>query len=557
MNTAPNPSVAMARVIVDELTSHQVNQMVIAPGSRSGALAMAAAADSRVDLSVAIDERSAGFWAVGFGKATGRPAAVVTTSGTAVGNLFPAVIEADASDTPLLLLTADRPASARASGANQTIDQVKLFGERVRFFSDVPIAADLPGEVEWWRSLVSQALAAAASGPVHLNLAFAEPLVPASDDGRSRARPYTGVLSPRTSGLPFTKSVRTLPPATSFPLDRRTLVVAGPGADLELVSEAISAGWPVVAEGHSGARIPGTISTAHHLLASAEIADLLRPDRIVVLGRAGLSRHLLDLFASTNTHWANDRWFDPNRSGQSTGSIGEWQIGEIDVGWRDRWNKAEGLARTTLDSALDSADFTEPRLARDVSALVPPGGTLVVGSSMPVRDVDWFARPRSGLKVISNRGASGIDGLVSVAHGAAVGSRASTVALLGDLTLLHDGNGLLTEPRTPVVMVVVNNAGGGIFSFLPQADFPEHFEQVFGTPRLVDWALWAEALGVGYHRLESADRLAEIIAAGLAQSLPLLVEARTDRVENVAIHRQLSAAAQESAIQGLRASPEA
>ena len=542
MSTAPNPSVAMATVILDELVRCGVRHLVVAPGSRSGALAMFAAGDHRLRLSVAIDERSAGFWAVGQAKATGNPAVVVTTSGTAVGNLLPAVIEADASRTPLLLLTADRPASARGSGANQTIDQVKIFGGRVRFFADVPLAADHPGEAGWWRSLVGQAVNASRNGPVHLNLAFAEPLVPASDDGRATARPYLGDLAGRPDGLPHTAPAPPPAATSGHRIGGRALVVAGPGASGALVAEAVNCGLPVVAEGHSGTRLPGTVSTAHHLLSSSALAEWLQPERIVVLGHAGLSRPLLNLLGRTDCHWANDLWFDPTRTARSTGAIGQWQVETIDHDWARRWEEAEKVGRVALDHELDRSGLSEPALAAAVFDQVPAGGILAVGSSMPVRDLDWFCRPRTGVQVVGNRGASGIDGLVSTAAGAAAGSGAPVVALLGDLTLLHDGNGLLTEPRLPVAYVVINNGGGGIFSFLPQASYPEHFERIFATPRLVDLGLWAQSLGVGHHLLREMSELEAVLARTLAGNEPLIIEARSDRVENVSLHRHMTSA---------------
>ncbi len=531
----------MATVILDELVRCGVRHLVIAPGSRSGALAMTAAGDKRIRLTVAIDERSAGFWAVGQAKATGNPAVVVTTSGTAVANLGPAVVEADASNTPLLVLTADRPASARGSGANQTIDQVKIFGGRVRFFSDVPIASDHPGESNWWRSLVCQAFFAARTGPVHVNLAFAEPLVPASDDGRAKASPYQGDMTGRPDDSPYTEREPMPVPSRGHRIDGPTLVVAGPGASAALVAEAVNVGIPVVAEGHSGTRLPGTISIAHHLLSNADLVEWLRPVRIVVLGNAGLSRPLLDLLGRTECHWANDNWFDPTRSARSMGSISHWLVESVDQELARRWAQAEQAGRAALDQALDRSGLSEPSVAARVFDLVPAGGVLTVGSSMPVRDVDWFARPRGGMQVVSNRGASGIDGLVSTAAGAAAGSGAPVIALLGDLTLLHDGNGLLTHPRLPIAYVVINNGGGGIFSFLPQAAYPEHFEQIFATPRPVDLAFWAQSFGVGHHLLGDFDELEPVLAQVIAGSEPFLIEARTDRAENVFLHRQMTA----------------
>jgi 2-succinyl-5-enolpyruvyl-6-hydroxy-3-cyclohexene-1-carboxylate synthase len=544
--TAPNPSVAMATVVMDELVRNGVRHVVLAPGSRSGALAMVAAADDRIHLHVAIDERSAGFWAVGFGKVTGGPAAVLTTSGTAVANLYPAVVEADQSASPLFVISADRPMEFRQSGANQTIDQVKIFGDRVRFFADLPAAADYRGEPTVWRSLVCQALGAARRGPVHLNLAFREPLVPASDDGRAVALPYQGDLSGRSDGGPWTRFSPQAVEPTPLEIGGRTLIVAGPGADQALVEEALAAGMVVVAEGHSGCRLPGTISTAHHLLGAGMPRGALSPERAVVLGNAGLSRPLLSLLGEVETTVVANSWFDPSRQGARIVAAATWETADPDEEWSRIWHQADDAARSALDQVLDGwTEVTEPRTARDLVASLPDGAVLAVASSMPVRDIDWFAAPRTGLDFVSNRGASGIDGFLSLAAGAAAGvSREGRqlVGLVGDLSFLHDANGLLTEPVNDLVLVLVNNRGGGIFSFLPQADYPEHFERIFGTPRPVDFEGLTRALGASHTLVEEPADLSKAVGQGLSQGGVEVIEVRTERRRNVELHRQVTAA---------------
>lgn len=539
--SAPNPSVAMARVFIDELVRNGIRDLVLAPGSRSGALAMTAAAEPRLRVHVALDERSAGFWAVGYGKVGQVPAVVLTTSGTAVANLLPAVVEADRSQTPVVVISADRPAEARHSGANQTIDQIKIFGERVRFFADVPAAADDPGEPSGWRSLVCQAVKAARSGPAHLNLAFREPLVPATDDGRTVAAPYRGDLSGRSDGRAWTQVLAAGMTASQLSVGGRTLVVAGPGADPNLVNAAIAIGLVVVAEGHSGCRVPGTISTAHHLLGSEVLSGALMPERAVVLGTPGLSRPLANLLAKVETIVVGPGWFDPGRKAAQMMEIGGWMPDRLDESWAESWQKAEANARQIIDQVLDSfPDTIEPRVARDVVAAMPDEGVLAVGSSMPVRDVDWFSAPRTGLGFVSNRGASGIDGFISLAAGAAAGSGKPVVGLVGDLSFLHDTNGLLIKPTPDLVLVLVNNNGGGIFSFLPQADYPEHFEQIFGTPSEVDFGGLSRSLGVVHALVGRPDELQRSIREALAESGISIVEVRTDRARNVEVHRQIT-----------------
>ena len=261
----------------------------------------------------------------------------------------------------------------------------------------------------------------------------------------------------------------------------------------------------VVAEAHSGCRVAGTVTTAHHFLASPVSCTHLKPEAVVVLGRAGLSRNLAGFIADVETVGVGEGWSDPDRRVARMVRSVSFIRDEPDLEWRSTWERAESVARVTLDSELDAGDLpSEPRAARDVAAAVPAGGILIVGSSMPVRDLDWFAGPGPSMTVISNRGASGIDGLVSVAL--AAGAVGPSVALVGDLSLLHDQNGFLVAPRPDLVLVVVNNDGGGIFSFLPQAAFAESFERLFGTPTGIDLAKLADVYGLVSQTCRGADR---------------------------------------------------
>jgi 2-succinyl-5-enolpyruvyl-6-hydroxy-3-cyclohexene-1-carboxylate synthase len=494
---------------------------------------------------VEIDERSAGFFALGLSKA-GRRSAVLTTSGTAAANLYPAAVEADLAMVPLLLVTADRPHELRATGANQTIDQVKLFSGVARWFAEIPAAEDRAGESAYWRSVVCRAIAESRGwvgrrGPVHLNVSFREPVVPLTDDGRTSGAVYRNSLAGRPSGLSWVMlPAEPAPQPHSYEVRGRVLVVAGEGADPNVVTSALEAGCVVIAEGHSGCRLPGTVTTAHHLLASAGVASSLLPDTVVVLGRAGLSRNLTAFISDVETIGVGDGWSDPDRRLSGMLRSIAFVRSEPDPEWRAIWDQAESAARKVLDAELDGVETpSEPRAARDVAAAMPDGETLIVGSSMPVRDLDWFAGSRPPLKVITNRGASGIDGLVSLALGA--GAVGPSVALIGDLSLLHDQNGFLVSPRPDLVLVVVNNDGGGIFSFLPQAAFPESFEPLFGTPTGVDFSQLAFVHGLSYNHVEKASELASAVTGGLAAGGVHLIEIRTDRGENVSLHRKLTA----------------
>lgn len=568
---AANPSHALALVVVDELARCGITDAVLAPGSRSTALAMAFHDDPQVRLHVEIDERSAGFLAVGLAKAAGRPAAVVTTSGTATANLHPAVVEADTSRTPLLVLTADRPPELQHTGANQTIDQVKLYGDAVRWFVDVGVPEDRPGAPQAWRSAFAHAVAEAVGvrappGPVHVNLPFREPTVPAGDDGRAPpSPPYAAPLDGRRGRRAWTaveRAPRTIPDAelTAFAgllaATERGLIVVGettarPGPIHDL---ARATGWPVIAEPHSGARHGDhLVATAHHLLGVDRFAAAHRPALVLRVGRSGLSRPVANLLGADVPQVLVDpdgAWLDPRRA------IADLVVADPDLllsalvrllpaptssDWLDGWRTADRIATEAVDAILaEAAAPTEPRTARDVAASVPDGGVLVAGSSMPIRDLDAFARPRAGVRVIGNRGASGIDGFVSTALGAALAA-GSVTALVGDLSLLHDAGGFLVSPdveRLDAVFVIVNNDGGAIFHFLPQADYPS-FERLFGTPHGRDLATLARFHGLGHELVTVADDLASAVEEARRGGGVRLVEVRTDRHDNLALHRRV------------------
>ena len=569
--TAPNPSTAEARAIADELARAGCLHVVAAPGSRSTALVVAFAEHPRLRLHMGIDERSCGFVALGVAKATGRPGVVVTTSGTAAANLYPAVVEADRSGTPLLALTADRAPEQRNTGANQTIDQLRLFGPTVRWFCEVTVAEDRTDAAAYWRSTLVRAVAESMGwqgrpGPVHLNLPFREPTVPASDDGRAVAPPFAADLSGRPGGEPWTVLTpgrRCLNPADLQALAaelsdaRRGLIAVGEGCGdphpLHHLAERLR--WPLVAEATSGARFGGAITTAHHLAAHEPWAQDHTPDVVLRIGRVGLSPHVARLLSRAPTQVlvpGNSDWPDPDRSSHrlvaADPGLLATQLAELvegaDPGWLTDWQQAETAARAAIDAFLDSLEvLSEPRLARDLAAATPAEGLFVVGSSMPVRDLDWFMASRH-LRVLGNRGASGIDGLVSLATGAALAGGDPVVALLGDLALLHDLGALLTDPRptTPLVLTVANNRGGGVFSFLPQARHVPQFERLFATPRPLPFPAVAEAMEVTYRRVqqpgEVVSSLREVAQSGGVHLLEAVV---AERDANVEIHRRVAA----------------
>jgi 2-succinyl-5-enolpyruvyl-6-hydroxy-3-cyclohexene-1-carboxylate synthase len=568
---ADHPSAALATVLVDELVRLGVREAVLAPGSRSAPLAFAlqaADAEGRLRLHVRIDERGAGFLALGLAKASGRPVPVVTTSGTATANLHPATLEASESGVPVLLLTADRPPSLRATGASQTVDQVGIFGSSVRLFHEVGVPTATAGQGAYWRALAGRAVAAALGtltrdpGPVHLNLAFAEPLVPGSGgspwpeplDGRPDDAPWTAVHAPGEG----------VEPAGTWPV--RTLVVVGDAPEHLGESAARLAqarGWPVLAEPSSGARRgPHALRVGHLLLGEDAWLERNRPDRVLVVGRPTLHRSVgallrrPDIDVAVVAHHA--RWADATRSAATVLPSVPEQLEHrpaIDPAWLRGWLHADTAAATAMDAVLATSPDGETQVAATLLAALPAGSLLVAGSSMPVRDLA-LAVPRDGVTVLSNRGAAGIDGTVSTAVGAALAWQADgggrAWALLGDLTFLHDAGGLLLgpdEPRPELTIVVVNNDGGSIFGLLEQGA-PEHagaYERVFGTSHGADLAALCGASGTPHTRVSTAAELANAVLdprGGLQ-----VVEIRTDRKGA----RERAAAVRSAASAALRA----
>jgi len=560
-----NPATAFGTTFADELIRCGLREVVLAPGSRSTPLAMAfldAERQDRLRLHVRIDERSASFAALGLAKVSRRPVAVLCTSGTAAANFHPAVIEAGESGVPLLVLTADRPPELRGTGANQTIDQIKLYGGAVRWFCEVGLPEQRQGAVAYWRSVACQAWAHAAgsaggfAGPVHLNLAFREPLTPELPGGTGE-QDWPELLDGRPGGRPWTRVEQraTAPAELELTWTERGVVVCGDG-DYDaaaLVELAERAGWPVLAEPSSGARRgPNALPAYQYLLATPEFAAAHQPDVLVSAGRPGLSRaQMAFLGGPAGRHVVIGQgpgcWADPQRAatdvtaGIRLGSTPAQTRGvpARPTGWLDGWRRADDAARRATDAVLDRDDsLTEPRLARDLVTGLPEGALLWAGSSMPVRDIDSHGVPRADIRILASRGASGIDGTVSAAIGAALAHGGPAFALIGDLALLHDAPGLALgpdEPRADLCLIVVNNDGGGIFSTLEQAAFTGSFERLFGTPHGAGLPQLAAAFGLPYQRLDQPEDLGKALpGTGLR-----IIEAQTDRAAGAALRARL------------------
>ena len=562
-----NPSTALATVLVDELVRGGVREAVLSPGSRSAPLAFAlhaADAAGRLRLHVRIDERSAAFLALGLAKGSGRPVPVVTTSGTATANLHPAVLEASHAGVPLLLLTADRPPELRGTGANQTIDQVGLYGNAVRLFVELGTPDERAGDNAAWRSRTCRVLAAALGdldgrpGPVHVNLGFREPLIPDNQSpGTDPA--WVELLSGRAGGAPWTERIGA--PVAAAPLDdlpARTVVVLGDLASPTQADRALSLarqrGWPVVAEPSSGAGpLREVLLVPELLLAAPGWVPAHRPDRVLVVGRPTLSRSVGRLIAGSPSDvvTSGGSWPDPTGAASRVlPGVPLFSGGEVDPDWLETWVSAAYAADDAAAGVLAKAvgaGVIEPVIGGRVAGVAAEGGLLVVGSSKPVRDL-FLAGPQVGLRVLANRGAAGIDGMVSTAIGAALAHQASgggaAHALLGDLTFLHDSNGLVLGPaeaRPDLTLVVVNNDGGAIFGLLEQGG-PEHaavFERLFGTPHGVDLAALCAASGTPHTRVRDLVSLDDALVPGSGLRV---VEVVTDRAAAVALDAELRAA---------------
>lgn len=540
--TQSNPSTAQARVLVDEMLRHGITDAVLCPGSRSAPLALALAAAERrglLNLHVRIDERGAGFTALGLALGSRRPVPVVVTSGTAVANLHPAMVEAAHSGVPILAVTANRPPELRGTGANQTIDQVGLFGPHARTVVELGAAGDPGTEHRHWRSAIGRAILTATApadpGPVQVDIAFREPLVPDEGDEEFRLDGDDGVdgegerdkdekdkdldndddndfahsgprglPAGREGGRPWVlragAEVDSAPAASAVAVDltRPTLVISGVGA----APVAGLVGVPTVAE--PGAPVP--LHPVHPLAIPS-----LRPEQVVVTGRPTLHRSVTRLLADPGVDLvildAGPR--SPNPTGSSAeladSVLTGWGVSQE---WTDVAAAADTRARKAVDRLLDrhleTAAPTGLHVARAVARGLRHGGNLVVGASNAVRDLSLVGPLDPDVNVFANRGASGIDGTVSTAIGVALTAPGRTVALLGDLTFLHDVSGLLLGPRenhpSDLTIVVADDDGGGIFSLLEQGDprLATDFERVFGTPHGADLGALCAGAGVPF-----------------------------------------------------------
>ena len=516
--------------LVDEWVRCGVRHAVVAPGSRSTPITLALAERPELALHVVHDERVAGFVALGIGLATGVPAVLACTSGTAAANFHPTVAEASLSAVPMMVATADRPPELRGVGAPQTIDQLDLYGRMVRWHTDAapPDDSDPAG----WRPLAQRAFTAAEHGPVHINLPFREPLV------------GTPGPLPEPIGDPV-RVPRTLVSSGPLPerLDRpRGVIVAGGQAGVapdDVAALAARLGWPILADPTSGLRsAPNAVTAFDSLLRHAGFATAQVPDVVVRVGRPPASKVLAQWIVGAGVpvvQVGGPGPIDPDHNVAAWATLADLEhlTGAPDGDWSASWQAADTAAEEVFDALVSRGEVSEPAVARTVAAALPAGTGLFVSSSMPIRDLEWFGGPAA--RAGSNRGANGIDGVMATALGAALTGR-PTAVLIGDIAFLHDSNALIAAGQfgADLRVVVVDNGGGGIFSFLPQAaTLPiDQFERLFGTPHRTDLVALAGAHGVPAATVTTLDA----VATAVQTPGPSVTRVVTDRTLNVATH---------------------
>jgi len=554
------------RAFVDELARCGLREACTSPGSRSTPLVLTLAREARIRATSHVDERCASFFALGLAKASGLPVALACTSGTAAANYAPAVIEAHEARVPLLVLTADRPPELRDVGAGQTIDQVKLYGSAAKWYLEVDDAPATPERVRWLRQTACRAFLTALDGrpgPVHLNFSLREPLVP---DG-----PLPDDDGGRAGGRPWVTRFAAPPAPAEALLDgldeqlherSRAIVVAGraerdPRLGTSLAAFAERAGIPLLAEPTSGAR-RGPAAVAHYdaLLRDAGWAAGHAPELVLRVGDLPTSKPLRQWLAGLEALQVS---FDPEAAWQDpAGAVATIAAADPRLtfdalasrlprkprakDWLEDWQRADRRAAQAIASVLGPEGLSDPRVAAELGVRLPPEATLVVASSMPVRDVETFfpARPAS-FRVLSNRGANGIDGTVSTAFGVAAAGHGPVVLLIGDVALAHDVGGLIAAGRLglKLVIVLIDNDGGGIFNFLPASGQGEPFVDHIATPHGLDFSHAADLYGLGWERAADVEAFRAALDRALAADRTTIICVRTSRDENVALHRRV------------------
>lgn len=589
-----NRNYAFAEAFVDELARSGVGHACLCPGSRSTPLAVALARHPRIRTWVHLDERSAGFFALGMARALRRPVALVSTSGTAAANFLPAVVEARYARVPLLVLTADRPPELWEWGAHQTVDQTRLYGGHVKWSVNLPPPEAGDGPVRYVRLLACRAVATALdppAGPVHLNFPFREPLVPLpvpQDLAAARPREHPEAWWGREGDRPYARvhpSPRVPDPGAVAEVARglegveEGLILCGPQDDPDFPAAvadlARRLGYPLLADPLSQVRCGGhdrslVVDAYDAFLRDEEVAVALSPKVVLRFGAVPVSRPLLE-FLQRHPHarhilvdeapgWRDPLhlaseavWAEPALFCRALASALPERRGPTP--WARRWRRLNGRVREALAQQVEARDLPfEGRVFWELARLLPPGAVLFAGNSMPVRDLDaFYPSSPTPVRFLANRGASGIDGVLSSALGVSAVHPGPLVLVLGDLSFYHDMNGLLMARRygLKATILVLNNDGGGIFSFLPQASYPEVFEEYFGTPHGLTFRAAAELYGLDYARAETWEGLRREVLRALNAPGTAVVEVPGHRARNAQLHREVWRAAAEAAREAL------
>ena len=523
--TDSNPSTRWGRTIIASLAAAGIDLVCIAPGSRSTPLAVAAAANHQVDVISLLDERSAGYFAVGRAKATGVPVAVITTSGTATANLHPAVLEADSSHTPLVVCTADRPPELQHSGANQTVTQTDLYGDAVRWAPTIPEAGSGERRHQALQTTVSRAVArsqAPVPGPVHLNIPFSKPLAPETELDTTTLADEAIVRVHSGRSYPSPTAVDSI--AEAIRSADRGVIVAGPSdsrTSLEPLSTlAAQTRFPLLADALSGVRF-GTANLPVRPIAGydAYLDELPAADLVIRAGRRPTSRSLQEylgrtrgkhIFLSPTGELEDPEYSTTDIIAADPGAVVDAVTEQLETrNHSEQWHKRFQTAETVYWNATMGNRPAEATVVGDAIAEAPSDATVFVSNSMPVRDLDRFGRARpEPLQVLANRGASGIDGIISSGLGAGYDAE-EVIVITGDLALYHDMNGLLAIDRAGVdaTIVVINNDGGGIFHKLPIASVDPPFTDLFVTPHGLNFEDTASLYDINYHRTDATEFL--------------------------------------------------
>ena len=544
-----------------------VRHAIISPGSRNTPLTLALVAHPGIATTPVLDERSAAFFGLGIAKRTRTPVVLLCTSGSAGAHYLPAIIEARESGTPLLAITADRPPELRDCASGQTIDQQKLFGSFVSFYHELAVPEAKWDLLRYLRQTLRHAvLRALSDGPVHLNAPFRDPLAPIPDDSAAPlARALDWSVFFDVPCVPAAETYRTYTLPDEF-LKQRGIIIAGAGWDDGAGARAIGAalGWPVLADALSGARFGAlegeTIIAAYDaILRNTHAASVLRPEAIVVLGELPTSKVLRAWLVAVDAPTLHFSQLPSNRDGvhgRSQALQGTPATVKVPAGprcdsvsaWKHLWQRAESAAQGVLGEVEHAEPKFEGAFTRALSRMLVKGQALFVSSSMPVRDLEYFTPVQTNSpRLFANRGANGIDGILSTALGLAHGGE-PVVLLTGDLALLHDSNGFLTASRLSgsLTIVLINNAGGGIFGHLPIAQFNPPFETYWATPQTVDFARLVAAYGIAHERVNHPEELIARLRAQVGEPGVRLIEVCTDRTHDVAVRKKVFAAAAEA-----------